>query len=168
MNLYHKIKAIELEVILFFFFKTPLTVNLFNINRVLNYHKVNSIFKYSRLFLSGGLFYFKDLTRCVFFGLHLKNSALISYIVSRHITNKKNHFYYMRNVSRIIRYLLHYELKPEFLGFRIKVHGKFRGILRKRFFKMKKGRVGLQRLSTKVTYSLHRVFTRYGVFSVKV
>ena len=75
---------------------------------------------------------------------------------------------HLRNVSRLLNYLIFYETTKDFLGLRVRVAGKFQGRLRKRVFKIFRRYRGLQRLSTIVDYSINKVYTRFGVFSIKV
>lgn len=65
-------------------------------------------------------------------------------------------------------YILHYEKTKAFLGLRLKVHGKFQGKLRKKKFKFYHRYISLNSVRIYVDYSLHKVFTKFGVFSVKV
>jgi hypothetical protein len=159
---------LHLEVIIFNYFKANLIIKISEVSRVLNHKKLCNIPDDSKVWLNSNLYYFTDLIRCFFFAMHFKNSNILCYAISKHISNKKQHFYYLKGARRLIDYFLKYESIESFLGLRIRVHGKFQGILKKRQFKMYRGYRSLHKLSTKVDYSAQRVYTKFGVFSIKV
>lgn len=121
----------------------------------------------SRMWWVSYLFYFKDLINILYFSAYFSNSNLITGFIARNILNKKNHYRLLRSIKRIINYFFWFERAPGFCGIRIRVHGKFHGILRKRKFHMRLGRTGLHTLQTRVDYSYAQSFTRFGVFSIK-
>ena len=167
-HLFFKIKRIEVEYILMEYFKFKVDVNLFDIKYLLNFNALSNISPYSKIFLNSRLGFFKDFLHAFFFGIHFKNSYIINFVISRQITNAKSHLTHLRNVGRLLNYLVFYETTKDFLGLRVRVAGKFQGRLRKRVFKVFMRYRGLQRLSTVVDYSINKVFTRFGVFSIKV
>lgn len=167
-NLRFKVISMELEYVFYHFFKNNLVINTVNINSFFSFSKYNKIPPYSNIVLSSGLFYYKDLVRSFFFSMYLKNSSVMCYAIGRHITNYKKHWFYVRSAKRLLNYILFYEKTKEFLGLRLKVCGKFQGKLRKKKYKFYHRYIALNAIKVYVDYSLHKVFTKFGVFSVKI
>lgn len=157
-----------MEAIVCNYFKRNLNLNLFHIPTFARFKDNTNTQPSSKLFLNAGRFYFRDVVKCFFYSIILKSSSIMCSVVGRHITNKKNHFYYLKNIKLILRYMLHYETNNNFLGIRFKVHGKFQGKLRKRIFKVYDKYISFHRIKSYVDFSFHTVYTRFGVFSVRI
>jgi len=167
-KLFFKIKSIELEYIIKEYFNIDLNLKIVNISQIFKFEKFNNIPQTSIIYFSSRLSFFKDLLRCFFFSICFKNSYILCHILARHISNYKKHFSTIKNMTRIIKTIMSFEKTNNFSGIRIRVHGKFHGILKKRFHKTYIGRKSLHRMSTNVSYSLNKSYTRFGVFSIKV
>ena len=167
-HLFFKVKCIEVEYILMEYFKSKVNINLFDIKYILNFSTLSNISPYSKIFLSSKLKFFTDFLHAFFFSIHFKNSHILNFVISRQITNQKSHRSHLKTVGKLLNYLIFYETTEDFLGLRVRVAGKFQGRLRKRVFKIFRRYRGLQRLATVVDYSIYKVFTRFGVFSIKV
>ena len=87
----NKIKSLEIEYIINFFFKTKLNISLVDISNVFSFSKFNKIPKYSNIVLNSGKIYYKDTIRSFFFVMNLKNSSVMSFCIGRYITNYKTH-----------------------------------------------------------------------------
>lgn len=100
--------------------------------------------------------------------MFLKDSTIVGFFITKHLTNKRAQQTYMKGVNRILLNLLGFIKLSEFLGLRITVHGKFRGRLRKGVYRIFEGYRSLTRKRTVVDFSFHKMYSRFGVFSIKV
>ena len=67
-----------------------------------------------------------------------------------------------------MKYFYWFQRAPGFRGICLRVHGKFKGMLRKRRFILRLGKSSVQELKVRVDYSYQQSFTRFGVFAIKV
>jgi ribosomal protein S3 len=135
---------------------------------VLNLKYLLQVAPSSRMWWLSNLFFFKDLISVIYFSVYFYNSNLLASFISRNITNSKKQYRLMKSIRRIINYFFWFERAPGFYGISISVHGKFHGILRKRKFQLRFGRIGKHTLKNRIDCSYKQSFTRFGVFSIKV
>jgi hypothetical protein len=114
------------------------------------------------------LFFFKDFINILFFSVFFKKSNLLSLFISKHITNQKTHFNFLKKIRRLLKQFFFYGKYFKLIGVLIKVSGRFQGIMRKRKFKYAYGKTHNTTFTTSVDYSLHRSFTKFGTFAIKV
>jgi ribosomal protein S3 len=108
------------------------------------------------------------MLRGFYLGMELRDSSIISFFIVKHMANKRTQRYYMKGVSKLLLNFLPFIVKSTFLGFRITVCGKFQGRLRKKIFKEVAGHSSLITKSNFVHYDFKKMFSKFGVFSIKV
>jgi ribosomal protein S3 len=100
--------------------------------------------------------------------MNFRKSKLLALFIANNITDDKRHYNFLKKIKKIMSYYFKNDRAMNFYGIYITIHGKFQGYLRKRRFKIRFGRPGVQKLKVAVDYNLQRSFTRFGVFSIKV
>lgn len=163
-----KFLMIELEILILFFFKQVINVNIYQINKILLFNKYIEVPKTAMMWVNEKRFYFKDLVRGIFLGITLKDSTIVSFFLIKHLSNRRDHKSYMKGVKRILLSFLSYLEIKEFFGLKIEVRGKIQGKLRKKIFKIYKGYRSLLRKKNIVSYSMSNQYSRFGAFSAKV
>ena len=163
-----KLKKLLLEKSLFRSIGKKSIVYFRNILKVIKVKNQLRVPTYCRMWWLRKVFYFKDFLYILYFSIYFHTSKLLAIFIANNINDRKKHYRLLKTLKKIMRYFFIYERPKNFFGIYITVHGKFHGILRKRNFKVKFGRIGVRKFNLLVDYNLQKKFTRFGVFSIKV
>lgn len=88
--------------------------------------------------------------------------------ISKHITDKKNHYFILRHFKTLLINIILYFKIFRLQGVYFRLHGKFKGVLKKKKYIVRWGKTTFQPLKVLINFGFFLSFTKYGVFSIKV
>jgi len=162
-----KKQEIVLETTFYFFYKFHFNfyltniLNNLNICNFLTFHQ-NKLFlnkKYNKRLKKHILFYYLFFT--------MSNSKLISQYFGYVLLRTKFH---MKNIRFCLQTILKLYLNKtiNFKGFKLFISGKLNGKMRKQKYLYKTGKFILNTFSSKINFNYLPLYTKYGIFSIKI
>lgn len=98
--------------------------------------------------------------------LYTQNSNLLNNYIIINLKKTKKHKQYLNNINKVFKKL--YKNYNFFIGYKIQIKGRINGIDRSKKLVLQEGKIPLNTINSKISYSFKEIITSYGVCSIKI